>query len=144
MFIVGGTFSLGVMGLADVDRSRSCGGDGTDVIKSGRSLMVFGGDGIDDAVKSRRSLMVFGGDGRVDIFSLSSVSVRYFPNNWSDGMVTSLGGGCSFLRVINGDGVLGSIPSRSAKSGMASSKVWVSSLVVGVSQTLLYSTGSGL
>ena len=88
--------------------------------------------------------MVLGGDGIVDVFSLSSVTVRYFANNWSDGMVTSLGGDCSFLRVINGDGVLGSIPSRSAKSGMASSKVWVSSLVIRVSQTLLYTTGSGL
>ena len=88
--------------------------------------------------------MVFGGDGIVDVFSLSSVSVRCFANNWSDCMVTSLGGDCSFLRVCNGDDILGSILSRSAKSGMASSKVWMSSLLVGVSQTLLYTTGSGL
>ena len=86
---------------------------------------------------------MIGDDGIVGVFSFSSVSVRYFANNWSDGMVTYLGGGCSFLRVINGNGVLGSIPSRSAKSGMASSKVWVSSLVIRVSQTLLYTTGSG-
>ena len=51
------------------------------------------------------------------------MEVKYFENSWSDGVFTASGmSGEPFLKRLSGEGVVGSIRSRSAKSGILLSR----------------------